>query len=414
MDRLLGGGLPLGAVTLIFEDGWSQHHFTLLRYFLGEGAACNQRTLLVASTEPEGGISSFLPKLLDPIAAEKEREAKKKEKEEDAVQLKIAWQYGRYLKPDSTSSSDSGRSGSDGHIGSISSGGSRGQSPGHQQQSRNSFQNRPTGRDWCHAFDVSKYASSCASSGDSGIQSEGTTPLATVELVLCGNDMNKTSSNVSDAEPREKLITSVAAFIAPSNASQQPPPQKTTSVSRVAVLSLGDAAWNFGNGLGSPQARRSAIQSLLQLKAVVRDTKSCAIVTVPAALYTHSDRRRMAHIADVVLSLEAVHDDSDIVRLAPDPSSVAGLLHLQKLCSIGSIAAPAPQNPLYLVRSKRRRMSITPVEIDPDAEESEAAAGAGSTMVPGGGSGGGGGGARTPASALLCGGPAKGKPDLDF
>lgn len=42
LDRLLGGGLPLGALLLVLDDGWSGHHATLLRYFLAEGAACGQ------------------------------------------------------------------------------------------------------------------------------------------------------------------------------------------------------------------------------------------------------------------------------------------------------------------------------------------------------------------------------------
>jgi elongator complex protein 4 len=418
MDRLLGGGLPLGSLTLIFEDGWSQHHITLLKYFLCEGAACNQRTLLLASTEPEGGISSFLPKLLDPVAAEKEKEAKKKVKEEDAVQLKIAWQYGRYLKPEHGTAS-----GNSTGLSSVSSGVTGGsgllQSTGQQ---KNSLQNRSAGRDWCHSYDLSKPAFS--SGGGSGGISNGGLDASTIEpleFILCGSNngclLTKNSS-------REHLVTSTASFIPKttisSAAQNQPKSTTTSSVSRIAVLSLGDAAWNIGDeggkdnntstssgAVGSCESRRSTIQSLLQLKSVVRDTRSCIIVTVPAALYTASDKKRMSHIADVVLSLEAVQDDSDVVRLAPDPSSVSGLLHLQKLASMGSICAPAPQNPLYLVRSKRRRMAITPVEIDPDAEETEAAGG-------GQGGGGGGGGGRTPASALLCGGPAKGKPDLDF
>lgn len=42
LDRLLGGGLPIGSLLLLLEDGWSAHHATLLRYFLAEGAACGQ------------------------------------------------------------------------------------------------------------------------------------------------------------------------------------------------------------------------------------------------------------------------------------------------------------------------------------------------------------------------------------
>ena len=43
LDRLLGGGLPLGGLLLLLEgDAWGagRHADTLLRYFLAEGAAC--------------------------------------------------------------------------------------------------------------------------------------------------------------------------------------------------------------------------------------------------------------------------------------------------------------------------------------------------------------------------------------
>jgi elongator complex protein 4 len=72
---------------------------------------------------------------------------------------------------------------------------------------------------------------------------------------------------------------------------------------------------------------------------------------------------------------------------------VAGLLHLRKLPSLGAAAAPVPEVALHLVRHKRRRLAITPVEIDPEAElaDAEAASGAGKT-----------------AAAVLCGGPTSG------
>ena len=52
-------------------------------------------------------------------------------------------------------------------------------------------------------------------------------------------------------------------------------------------------------------------------------------------------------------------------RLAPDAASVAGLLHLRKLPALGAPAPPRPEAPLHLLRHKRRRLAITPVEIDP-------------------------------------------------
>ena len=56
LDRLLGGGLPLGTLLLVLEDGWSTHHTTLLRYFLGEGEACGQVRGAVWGRGGSGGV----------------------------------------------------------------------------------------------------------------------------------------------------------------------------------------------------------------------------------------------------------------------------------------------------------------------------------------------------------------------
>ena len=77
------------------------------------------------------------------------------------------------------------------------------------------------------------------------------------------------------------------------------------------------------------------------------------------------------------------------------------MLHLLKLPAIGALAAPEPDIACFVVRHKRRRLAIEPVEIDPDAEARlDAAAG-------GGGSGG-------SAAAALCGGPPKADKPYDF
>jgi hypothetical protein len=94
-------------------------------------------------------------------------------------------------------------------------------------------------------------------------------------------------------------------------------------VGRLAVLSLGspdwwpeggppDAADGGGGGVGSGHVLRM----LLRLKAAVRERRCAAAVSVPAALHSAHGVARMAHLADAVLALESVADDSDIVRWA--------------------------------------------------------------------------------------------------
>lgn len=59
--------------------------------------------------------------------------------------------------------------------------------------------------------------------------------------------------------------------------------------------------------------------------------------------------------------------------------------------------APVPAVALHLVRHKRRRLAITPAEIDPDAEAA-AAEGAGGKSV----------------ASMLCSGPPRATNALDF
>lgn len=44
------------------------------------------------------------------------------------------------------------------------------------------------------------------------------------------------------------------------------------------------------------------------------------ICSVPAGLYSSSLTARLAHLCDTVIGLEAVRDDSDIVRVIPEPA----------------------------------------------------------------------------------------------
>ena len=338
----------------------------MLQYFLGEGAACRHSIALLSSssssssvqtadTQPPRSSSSplyaFLPKLIDPNEQQQEQKHTQKNATTsavtdndnsnntggtnggDAVELRIAWQYGRYLKRiDQSSSSNSRKQGS----------GGRGE--------------------WCHAFDITKPATPMGLT--SSTEQEGTPRV----VYWCPENNDKNYKNCVDV---------VREFIHNKNSS------RTKTATSTSAKSIGRIAIAFSPAMLTTQTattRVSLVQAMVQLKSLVRDTTCAVVVTVPWGLMCSSsgdngngdaatDKIRLCHVADCVLAVEAVRDDADLVRMAPDPGTIVGLLHVQKMASVGLVAAPEPQHPLYLIRKKRRKLVFAPIEIDPDAEE---------------------------------------------
>lgn len=62
VDRLLGGGLPLGCILLILEDNSSSQHINLLKCFMAEGVCCKQTVGWITTQQltPEA-TAAFLP-----------------------------------------------------------------------------------------------------------------------------------------------------------------------------------------------------------------------------------------------------------------------------------------------------------------------------------------------------------------
>jgi elongator complex protein 4 len=126
LDRILGGGLPLGTILLLLEDAYCPHGSTLLKYFAAEGVACGQRVLWASSSTPEAKSLPMLAKgssakqvsnvsLLKLSSADFQcyhnvnkcargsyrctRRVQEDEKQGDQEdpKLRIAWQYRRYI-----------------------------------------------------------------------------------------------------------------------------------------------------------------------------------------------------------------------------------------------------------------------------------------------------------------------------
>eukprot|EP00882_Tetradesmus_deserticola_P019140 GHRQ01020588.1.p1 GENE.GHRQ01020588.1~~GHRQ01020588.1.p1 ORF type:complete len:250 (+),score=18.12 GHRQ01020588.1:591-1340(+) len=62
LDRLLGGGLPLGSILLLLEDSNSQQHLNLIKCFMAEGICCKHSVAWVTAQKlSPDSTAAFLP-----------------------------------------------------------------------------------------------------------------------------------------------------------------------------------------------------------------------------------------------------------------------------------------------------------------------------------------------------------------
>lgn len=93
LDKILGGGFPLGSLVMIMEDAEAPHHLLLLRNFMSQGLVHNQ-PLLYAS--PSKDPRAFLGTLPSPVLSKDEKSRSSIDQEQEKG-LRIAWQYKKYF-----------------------------------------------------------------------------------------------------------------------------------------------------------------------------------------------------------------------------------------------------------------------------------------------------------------------------
>ncbi|XP_050209954.1 elongator complex protein 4 [Mercurialis annua] len=92
LDKILGGGLPLGSLVVVMEDAEAPHHMLLLRNFMSQGLVQNQPLLYSSPSKDPRGFLGTLPGL----SSSKDDKMHKHNPEEEKG-LRIAWQYKKYF-----------------------------------------------------------------------------------------------------------------------------------------------------------------------------------------------------------------------------------------------------------------------------------------------------------------------------
>ncbi|KAF8377411.1 hypothetical protein HHK36_030788 [Tetracentron sinense] len=92
LDKILGGGFPLGSIVMVMEDAEAPHHMLLLRNFMSQGLVHNQPLFYASpSREPR----AFLGTLPSPISSKDNKGLDSDSEQEKG--LRIAWQYKKYF-----------------------------------------------------------------------------------------------------------------------------------------------------------------------------------------------------------------------------------------------------------------------------------------------------------------------------
>lgn len=102
LDDILGGGHVLGSLSLLHEDTYSNHADTVMMYSIAEAISQQHKTLLIVRDRDEANsIIASLPFNMNKGSLSLDKKiVKTAEEEEDDKKrhLKIAWQYGKYIK----------------------------------------------------------------------------------------------------------------------------------------------------------------------------------------------------------------------------------------------------------------------------------------------------------------------------
>eukprot|EP00198_Chlamydomonas_reinhardtii_P003950 XP_001693286.1 predicted protein [Chlamydomonas reinhardtii] len=412
LDRILGGGLPLSSVLLVLE-----------------------KVMWLSASPPAGGPGAFLPAEASASQSSSDDAAAEKEQPE----LRIAWQYRKYIKDEPQQQPQRAQS-------AASMSGRSGASASTTTGAKSSFARAGAavaagvGREWCHSYDLTRPIGEEALRGAALEVAECSGPAAYAAAdERAGAFLSSLAPSAPDHATAVAAPGSAAAVLAAAAAARRGP----EPVGRLVIESAGSLGWwarggsgcSSSLGLGSLQAqgegaRQQQEVELLRLLYNVRQRAlraRCAVmVTVPAGLLSAGTASRLPHLADSVLGLDPLSDDSQLHRLLPDPASAVALLSVRKLCSAGMLGPRTCDGVLHVVRHKRRRLGLSVVEVDPDAEErlAEATARAQEAYMKGGPRGAAGAAgvvaaktASKSTAALLCGGPPApggGSKALDF
>lgn len=315
LDFHLGGGVAVGTLILIEEDSVGSFANLMLRYFIAEGLVSGH-CFFLAAKDP----SSILNQIPEPILHNSADPATSSSQStetpaEDDDELKIAWRYKDVNK--------AGTSGGE--------------------------------RKFGHYFDLNKNVdASVLDSSDKRIVDLNETRTIVNEKVSSANrlvgEYRTTMEELTDYLDKRKNLVS----------SQLNPEER--NICRIAVHAAGSPLWDSSDPF-------SLSMFFFCLKHLLRQSFSCAIVTVPSDVLSADKKviRSLRHLADYAVKLRSFAGTDDAEN--PALKDYHGLFQLVKLPRLNSLIRFTPSTFDLAFKLRRKRFTVEKLHLPPDLAE---------------------------------------------
>ncbi|KAL3677646.1 hypothetical protein R1sor_027594 [Riccia sorocarpa] len=327
----MGGGIPVGGIVMVMEDLEAPHHMMLLRYFMAQGLAHAQPLLFASPLFSPRCFLGTLPGLATGNESKDPRNSTETNQKGD--KLRIAWQYRRFLAEQQELADRR-----------------------QKQQELTELRSRSALEQKRPSLQVQHYSSRF------DLRRPMERALINTETVECiclqGSDML--------SQLQEKCATFCNQLSRFDSGPQQ--------VGRIALQSL-----------CSPQcmlllSEWEMMAFLHQLKSTLRMARAVAFISFPPALLRPSFTARWQHLADILLSVEAVEDDDKTLdAMLTDYRDIIGFLRVHKLASINTQVPAVPKAGSYAMKVlKKKKLILEQLQqapIDAAGDQSGGAAG---------------------------------------
>eukprot|EP01116_Phalansterium_solitarium_P017743 TRINITY_DN4450_c0_g2_i1.p1 TRINITY_DN4450_c0_g2~~TRINITY_DN4450_c0_g2_i1.p1 ORF type:complete len:420 (-),score=163.82 TRINITY_DN4450_c0_g2_i1:188-1447(-) len=332
LDEILGGGQPVGSVMLVEQDTHSAFYTALLRYFIAEGVAVDHAVALASASDPSALIASLPKNLTEAAAIEQqtkllhiddddqgaESSSASPRASSSAERMAIAWQYEKYLHGAGSAAASQHASAASAPSMLRRSGTLTGQSV----------------RAFSQSYDLSRPAP----------------PDALRNKTVHAIDVRQLPCQASQLSVYEQLYQQLSLLLLPTGAPRSTNTSSSSNVLRIALHSVASPLWPLA-------PHQHALAFMHSLRALVRSSQACCLVTVPSSgLLAEPLRAALRQLADIVVAFDSF--DGSGMQASAAFSEFDGQLLVHKLPRMHSLVVPRPPTLNFVFKLKRRKLHI--------------------------------------------------------